>query len=894
MLLLPLLCLSALWGFVLNLTVGDGAALLRAGTVDDAIGVPFTDLGHQLQNERARSAIAISSRVVTSELGVQRTVTDRAVKRFRESALSEDASEAITPELRVPLDGLLKELDRLPDIRNAIDADESGRLEAVTAYNRILDQSFRVYDQLAAVPDLAIFQQGAAAQAMRNVGEIVARENALVSGALIDRRMSRREHDAFVEYVSARKLLQAKGMSALDAQLRGPYQNLLDSTGFKQFTDLEQEIIRESATGELPPDADRWRTLADDLAADFDRLDTSTAGTLRDRADSVATAILVRIAIAGGLGLIAVVASIIISIRFGRRLATELAGLRRTAMDLANVRLPRVVDRLRRGEEVNVDAEVSALKAGGSLEVRDVARAFATVQHTAIEAAVGQANLRRGVGLVFLNLARRKQTLLHRQLALLDGMQRRTDDPDILDDLFKLDHLTTRMRRHAEGLIILSGAVPGRAWRNPVPVVDILRAAVAEVEDYKRVTVYPTARAALLGESVADITHLVAELIENATLYSSSDSTVNVRGDTVANGFAIEVEDRGLGLLPEEYAAINARLANPPEFDLADSDRLGLFVVGRLAARHGVHVILRASPYGGTTAIVLIPRALLVEAEAPATPALTGRQEGSPAEAPTPLQQRATSLPARRERGARDNRIKEDRPRYRRTGNGKGGSVRVGEDAGGASTAVPSGGDLFTPRSTGPAPAEAGDPAAPGPGAATGPSTGPEISTDEPTDPQPPARRPNPSLTVVTGPAEGTPPPLARRTRRTVPPPVSAEPAPEAQPHEGAEGPRRAAPPAGTHAGLPRRVKQANLAPQLRKADAPADPAEEGPQETPATTASAVEEEGGPGETGPASGPAERSPDQARAVFSAFQQGARRGREDADYVHQTTGDKRDE
>jgi signal transduction histidine kinase len=321
----------------------------------------------------------------------------------------------------------------------------------------------------------------------------------------------------------------------------------------------------------------------------------------------------VKIAIAGGVGLIAVLASIIISVRFGRRLAGELAGLRAAAVELSEQRLPDIMERLRKGEDVDVRKEAKAIKVSGSAEITDVARAFGSVQRTAVTAAVGQSALRNGVGVVFLNLARRKQGLLHRQLALLDGMQRRTHDPDRLEELFRLDHLTTRMRRHAESLMVLSGSAPARAWRKPVPVIDIVRAAVAEVEDYTRVNVETMPVSAFDGGAAADLTHLVAELVENATIYSPPDTPVKVRGDQVSNGYAIEIDDKGHGLSNAEYAAFNRLLTDPPEFDLADSDKLGLFVVGRLAERHGIKVLLRRSPFGGTTAIVLVPRALVTE-----------------------------------------------------------------------------------------------------------------------------------------------------------------------------------------------------------------------------------------------------------------------------------------
>ena len=232
--------------------------------------------------------------------------------------------------------------------------------------------------------------------------------------------------------------------------------------------------------------------------------------------------------------------------------------------------------------------------------------------------------LRRGISDVFRNLARRSQSLLHRQLALLDGMERRASGPEELEDLFRIDHLTTRMRRHAEGLIILSGESPGRGWRNPVPLVDVLRAAVAEVEDYTRIRVVSRSQAALAGPAVADVIHLIAELAENATIYSPPNTPVRILGDVVGKGFAIEIEDRGLGIEGDKLNEINGNLESPPQFDLSGSDRLGLFIAGQLAQRHDIKITLRASAYGGTTAIVLIPSSLIVNSDSDALEASEG------------------------------------------------------------------------------------------------------------------------------------------------------------------------------------------------------------------------------------------------------------------------------
>ena len=272
------------------------------------------------------------------------------------------------------------------------------------------------------------------------------------------------------------------------------------------------------------------------------------------------------------------------------------------------------MERLRGGEQTTeVDGTATAPRTNAA-EIAQAATAIAGLRHTAVAAAVGEASLRNGLRQVFVSLARRNQSLLQRQLRLIDALEQKASDPAALADLFALDHLTTRMRRHAESLTILSGAAPGRSWSEPVPVIDVIRGATAEVEDYKRVTVLTRAEDAVAGSAVADMIHLLAELIENATLFSPSDTRVEVRAERVANGFAIEIDDRGLGIEPDQLNEINQQLVKPPDFDLANADRLGLFVGDKLAARHGVRVSLRPSPYGGTSAIVLMPSTIVVPA----------------------------------------------------------------------------------------------------------------------------------------------------------------------------------------------------------------------------------------------------------------------------------------
>ena len=334
--------------------------------------------------------------------------------------------------------------------------------------------------------------------------------------------------------------------------------------------------------------------------------------------------VLAEVVLVTGTGLVVVLVTVILMGRFAGRVRRDAESLAAIARGLADEGLPRVVEALRDGAAGAAAAAVSPEWPTGRVsEIDAAAAAVATMYRTAVAATAAEAGLRTGFREILVSLGRRNQSLLHRQLRIIDTLEQQASSPTALAELFTLDHLTTRMRRHAESLTILSGSAPGRTWSQPVQVVDVMRAAAAEVEDYTRVTVISDTEEAIAAPVVTDLIHLLAELIENATLFSPSTTRVEVRSDRVANGFAIEVEDRGLGIPPEQMAALNAQLADPPDFDRADADRLGLFVAGRLAARHGVHVSLCQSPYRGTKAVVVLPDGVLA---APAGVAVTDQQ----------------------------------------------------------------------------------------------------------------------------------------------------------------------------------------------------------------------------------------------------------------------------
>ena len=324
---------------------------------------------------------------------------------------------------------------------------------------------------------------------------------------------------------------------------------------------------------------------------------------------------LVELAVLAGVGLVVVVlAALLLVASFARRLSRDISALAAAAQYLADEQLPQLVERSRGGAHAAQATGSEPRPRAKTTEVALAAAAIASLQRTAVAAAVGEVGLRNGLRQIFISLARRNQSLLHRQLRLIDALEQKASDPAALADLFALDHLTTRMRRQADSLTILSGAVPGRSWSEPVPVIDVIRGAMAEVEDYKRVSVLTRTEDAVAGPAVADMIHLLAELIENATLFSPSGTLVEVRAERVANGFAIEIDDRGLGIDLDRLTEINQQLASPPDVDLANADQLGLFVGGKLAARHGVRVSLRTSAYGGVSAIVLMPDGVIVSA----------------------------------------------------------------------------------------------------------------------------------------------------------------------------------------------------------------------------------------------------------------------------------------
>ncbi|RFU86691.1 HAMP domain-containing protein, partial [Streptomyces triticagri] len=633
LLLVPLVSLTAIWGFATVITGRQAAQLLDVSFIADKVGDPIEDTVRVLQDERRQTLVYLADPRASdalTDLRRKRAATDETVALARASAEDPDVREELDGESGERLASIVEAFDGIASLRRSVEDGPLTAGQALDLYNRLIDPCYTFLTDVGAIDDSEMDGQGRALVGLAYARELLAREDALVSAALATGTINGKELRQVSELVVRRTERNDISLEALPQDERRRYERFWKSPATAQLRAAEKTLLAadpgrprglsaEKTLLAADPgrprglSADSWSTAATGALDQLGELNSEAGDRLQDRVQPVAMRVLVQAAVAGVLGLVALLFSLFLSVRIGRSLVRDLNRLRKEAHEASGVRLPSVMRRLAAGEQVDVETEAPRLEYDRD-EMGQVGQALNTLQRAAVEAAVKQADVRRGVSEVFVNLARRSQVLLHKQLTLLDSMERRTEDTEELADLFRLDHLTTRMRRHAEGLVILSGAAPSRQWRRPVQLMDVVRASVAEVEDYERIEVRRLPRVAVTGPAVSDVTHLVAELLENATVFSPPHTAVQVHGERVANGFTLEIHDRGLGMTAEALLDANLRLAETPDFELSDTDRLGLFVVSRLAQRQNVRVSLQKSPYGGTTAIVFIPEALLTEA----------------------------------------------------------------------------------------------------------------------------------------------------------------------------------------------------------------------------------------------------------------------------------------
>ncbi|MEV6715118.1 nitrate- and nitrite sensing domain-containing protein [Lentzea sp. NPDC051208] len=616
-LLIPTVCALALGGLRVR---GDLQAATEFNNLANQIRLEtaVADLVQQLQRERD-----LSVSYVASNKKVDRVVLERQLRRVNDTSeafsnriaeLSSDLNSAAVERFQVAA----KQLDRLNSLRNSV-RDTQYPAEAVQrTYSESIETLIGLGEQtISEINDPELVRLHLTTNAIARIKE----QESLKRAILLD--------------VFQRKAFtpsQLRSLQAADAELEAARNDfrksatpeqakiyddtvtglIVDNANDMQESAINQQAGQKDFTQVTPEKWDIAATLTVNLTRDVENL---LVEQLQTKTDDLAGDTRTRAYIESGIVLVILALALLMALFVARSILNPLRTLRRTALDVADHGLPDAVERILAdpNPENAAKTAVEPVPVHTREEIGQVARAFDAVHGEAVRLAAQQALLRDNVNAMFVNLSRRSQALVERQLNLIDRLEQDEQDPDQLASLFELDHLATRMRRNSENLLVLSGTDLSRRLTRPVPAAEVLGAAVSEVEQYARVQVGQTPDLTVQGRAVNDLVHLIAELLDNATAFSDPVTKVTVRTAKTRKGeLAIEIQDRGVGMGEQEIIDANERLADPPDVDVAVSRRMGLYVVARLAKRHDIKVRLRGNEdiEGGTTALVIVPETL--------------------------------------------------------------------------------------------------------------------------------------------------------------------------------------------------------------------------------------------------------------------------------------------
>ncbi|MEU9699648.1 nitrate- and nitrite sensing domain-containing protein [Streptomyces sp. NPDC047981] len=583
-----------------------------------------TDLAKALQAERDLSAGPLSNGKSANDYQVAnpRKNTDRAQKAFMDATAEIPATEGdeALQSIRQNVSQIASQVVQIGGIRQ--EAYKSGVAKSVTveAYSRLIRSLLSLSQDMAqATSNPEMIKRTRALAAFSSAKEYASVQQAIIASALPSsdsRKGNLEQGDRLYGYAAQQgEKVELKQFQTIYESAGGDADQLTSSltTGNPSIDAADKYADRvlsidSGMAGRAPRGhlnfTDEYGTKIQAMTViEADLLDKMETKARELRAESQREAI-----INGALILLVLGVSLVGAFVVARSMIRSLRRLQDTATKVAQDRLPELVKQLSESDPQDVDTSVESVGVHSRDEIGQVAAAFDDVHREAVRLAAEQALLRGNVNAMFTNLSRRSQGLIQRQLSLISELESREADPDQLSSLFKLDHLATRMRRNGENLLVLAGEEPGRRWTRPVPLVDVLRAAASEVEQYERIELAAVPATEVAGRVVNDLVHLLAELLENATSFSSPQTKVRVTGHALPDGrVLVEIHDTGIGLSPEDLAAINERLASPPTVDVSVSRRMGLFVVGRLSLRHGIRIQLRPSDSGGTTALVMLP-----------------------------------------------------------------------------------------------------------------------------------------------------------------------------------------------------------------------------------------------------------------------------------------------
>ncbi|MEV7440399.1 nitrate- and nitrite sensing domain-containing protein [Streptomyces sp. NPDC091204] len=619
LLTLPVVAATTLGGFRINDSLNDIAQLEHMQLLT-TMTRQATNLAAMLQEERDLSAgpLTISKGKSTSSVDGVRQQTDTAAKAFAAATDKVDSTGAKDDTLKSIRNNVLQIGRQIANIQTVRDkAYVNGAQQTVSEYNAMIVSLLSLSQDMAqATSNPEMIKRTRALAAFSAAKEYASIQRAIIAASLPDtseKQGELKENDRLYALSAQKGETQAK--TTFELVYQGRTEELLAGLG-----DSNSEIstadhyARRVLTSQDAFLREKNRSWLDWYDADGTKLqamkviELTLLEEMEQKARELKNEAQQDAIINGALILLVLGVSLVGAFVMARSMIRSLRRLQDTATRVAQDRLPELVKQLSESDPQDVDTSVESVGVHTRDEIGQVAAAFDDVHREAVRLAAEQALLRGNVNAMFTNLSRRSQGLIQRQLSLISELESREADPDQLSSLFKLDHLATRMRRNGENLLVLAGEEPGRRWTRPVPLVDVLRAAASEVEQYERVELASVPGTDVAGRVVNDLVHVLAELLENATSFSSPQTKVKVTGHALPDGrVLVEIHDTGIGLSPEDLAAINERLASPPTVDVSVSRRMGLFVVGRLSLRHGIRIQLRPSDSGGTTALVMLP-----------------------------------------------------------------------------------------------------------------------------------------------------------------------------------------------------------------------------------------------------------------------------------------------
>jgi hypothetical protein len=633
-LFLMLTSLSVLWLFAAWVTVSDGVSLWQASQRDNQAGRPTKQLINVLQEERRASLMQLGQRNRATRLPAlaeHRKTTDQYIRTWRSTALkSED-------EIRQRVDQVAARLKQLELIRQRIDAGGITGPEAMRAFNTTIDACLEISRVVAELDDQKVAADGRALIELTVAREHLAREDALMAGVLARGRLATGDHARLLQAIGARESATELANTHLPQTDRGRYQQLTQSRPYTELRSLEAVVAaNQRPNGRLPLTAQQWQNSAPVVLQSLDQVIDAGGDDLVERAAPGAIWVLLRLALAAGLGLFALITAIVVSLTTVRQLARRLTTLANGAHDTATRKLREVIRRLDAGEEIDLASESAQLEEGAD-DVGRVAAAVNLLVGATLESHAERAKDQQAFTAMLANIARRGVNQASRQLMQVDQLERHPDLPKagagINQKVYAIDHMATLQRRFAEAMLRLAGDRPQRNRRSPASLVDVIRAAAGEVEHYTRVAV-PTDHVVMdnsvKAHAVPEVVAILAELIENGLQVSPPDTQVTVTAARTGAGLAIEVADRGLGLEYQKMTELNAELRNPPSLGSKPALQYGLWAVAVMARSLDAEVTLTRSPYGGVTAVVLLPDNLLqptVKSPAPLAKAPTDTGE---------------------------------------------------------------------------------------------------------------------------------------------------------------------------------------------------------------------------------------------------------------------------